>query len=60
LGEDDEIMTARVMDMMRNIETSDEENGPPVVTSKNKPSIESEGEDEDELFNKLLNDHRLP
>ncbi len=53
-------MTARVMDMMRNIDTSDEETDQPIKTTKNQSKIDEESEDEDELFNKLLNEHRLP
>jgi len=60
LAEEDEQMTARVMDMMRNIDTSDEETDQPIKTTKNQSKIDEESEDEDELFNKLLNEHRLP
>lgn len=58
LAVEDEMMTAKVMDMMRNIECSDEEDAP--IQNKKSMVIEEESEDEDDLFNKLLNEHRLP
>jgi hypothetical protein len=48
---EDELMTAKAMHMMNNLDT-DEEDYQPAVTKKNV--INDEEEDEDALFNKLL------
>ena len=50
---EDELMTAKAMHMMNNLDT-DEEDYQPTVTKKNVVNDDDEEEDEDALFNKLL------